>query len=168
MASVADEAAEEYDSDPEFRWTGDEDGVLFSVDSASPKSNDRVAPYPSCSHAAVVSAFPPSSPTMGSSSLAASSSCCVSSIDHSHSPPSISSALHSLLARLSQTPIAPGLGSCLAIADSGATDHMLPDKSAFISYKKTKALTLTKKLLSVNIVLFAKKVRLKLFLPCAC
>jgi hypothetical protein len=26
MASVADE---EYNSDPEFRWTGDEDGVLY-------------------------------------------------------------------------------------------------------------------------------------------
>jgi len=44
MASVADE---EYDSDPEFCWTGDEDGVLYSVDSASRKSNDRVTPYPS-------------------------------------------------------------------------------------------------------------------------
>jgi hypothetical protein len=137
MVSVADEADEEYDSDLEFRWTGDEDGVLFSVDSASHKSNDRVAPYPSCSHVAVVSAFPPSFPTMGSSSPAASSSCRVSSVDHSHSPPSISSALHSLLARLSQSPIAPGSGSRLAIADSGATDHMLPDKSAFISYKTT-------------------------------
>jgi hypothetical protein len=72
MALVADE---EYNSDPEFRWTGDEDGVLYSGDSGSCKSNDRVAPYPPCSHAAVVSASPPSSPTMGLSSLAASSSC---------------------------------------------------------------------------------------------
>jgi hypothetical protein len=38
---------------------------------------------------------------------------------------------------LSQGPIAPGSSGCLAIADSGATDHMFPDKSAFISYKTT-------------------------------
>jgi hypothetical protein len=134
MASVADE---EYNSDPEFRWTGDEDGVLYSGDSGSCKSNHRVAPYPSCSHAAVVSPSPPSFPTMGSSSPAASSSCRDSSVDHSNSPPPMSLALHSLLARLSQCPIAPGSGGRFAIADSGATDHMFPDKSAFISYKTT-------------------------------
>ena len=133
MALVVDE---KYDSDLDFHWTGDEDGVLYSVDSGSRKSNDRVAPYPSCSHAAVVSASPPSFPKMGLSSPAASLSCRDSLVDHSNSPPSISLALHSLLARrLSQCPIAPGLGGCFAIADSGATDHMLPDKSAFISNK---------------------------------
>jgi hypothetical protein len=118
--------------------TGDEDGILYSGDPSSCKSSNCIAPYPSCSHAAVVSASPPSSPTVGSSSPAASSSSRDSSVDHSNLPLSISSALHSLLARrLSQCPIAPGSGGCFAIADSGATDHMLPDKSAFISYKTT-------------------------------
>ncbi len=134
MVSVAEE---DYDFDPEFRWTGDEDGILYSVDSDSHKSNNRVSPYPSCSHAAVVSASLPSFPTMGLSSLSASLSRCDSLVDHSNSPPSISSALHSLLTRLSQCPIAPDSGGRLGIADSGATDHMFPDKSAFISYKTT-------------------------------
>jgi hypothetical protein len=134
MASVAEE---DYDSDPEFCWTGDKDGVVYSVDSNSCKSNNRVAPYPSCSHAAVVSASLPSFPPMGLSSPLASSSRRDSLVDHSDLPSSISSALHSLLARLSQCPIAPGSGGRLAIADSGATNHMFPDKSAFISYKTT-------------------------------
>jgi hypothetical protein len=130
-----------YNSDPELRWTGDEDGILDSGDPGSRKSNNCVAPYPSCSHAAVVSASPPSSPTMGLSSPAASLSCHDSLVNHFNSPLSISSALHSLLARrLSQCPIAPGLGGRFAISDSGAMDHMLPDKSAFISYKTTSIL----------------------------
>ena len=134
MVSVAEE---DYDSDSEFHWTGDKDGVLYSDDSNSCKSNNSVAPYPSCSHAAVISVSLPSFPPIGSSSPPASLSRRDSLADHSNSPPSISSALHSLLARLPQCLIAPGLGGCLAIADSGAMDHMFPDKSAFISYKTT-------------------------------
>ncbi len=126
MASVVEE---DYDSDWEFCWTGDEDGVLYSVDSNSRKSNNPVAPYPSCSHVAVVSSSLASFPLMGSSSPSASLSHRDSLVDHSSSPPSISSALHSLLARLSQCPIAPGPGGRLVIVDSGATDHVFSDKS---------------------------------------
>jgi hypothetical protein len=36
-----------------------------------------------------------------------------------------------------ECPIAPGSGGRLAIADSGATDHMFPNKFAFISCKTT-------------------------------
>jgi hypothetical protein len=74
---------------------------------------------------------------LGSSFPSASSTCRASSVTTSNSPPSISSALQSLLSKLTQSPIAPGSGSRLAIADSGATDHMFPDKTAFISYKTT-------------------------------
>jgi hypothetical protein len=40
-----------------------------------------------------------------------------------------------LLAKLLLLPTAPSSGGCLAVADSGATDHMVPNKSSFISYK---------------------------------
>ena len=83
----------------------------------------------------------PSLPSLGSSSPSASSTCRASLVTTtSNSPPSISLALQSLLAKLTLSPIAPGSGSCLAIADSGATDYMLPDKTAFISYKTTSSL----------------------------
>ncbi len=36
---------------------------------------------------------------------------------------------------MSAASILPGFGRRFTVADSGATDHMLPDKSAFISYK---------------------------------
>jgi hypothetical protein len=54
MASVAED---NFDSDDEFRWTGDESGLDYSpsVGSASRKSNARVAPYPSCHHVSVIS-----------------------------------------------------------------------------------------------------------------
>ena len=55
----------------------------------------------------------------------------------SDSPPSISTALQSILSRLYDSLISPNSSCRLAVADSGATDHMLPDKSAFISYKST-------------------------------
>jgi hypothetical protein len=36
---------------------------------------------------------------------------------------------------MSRASIAPGPGRRFAVANSGATDHMFPDKAAFISYK---------------------------------
>jgi hypothetical protein len=44
--------------------------------------------------------------------------------------------LSSLLKRLANSPVAaPITTDRLAVADTGATDHMVPDKSCFISYK---------------------------------
>jgi len=63
-----------------------------------------------------------------------------SSMAESSSPHSISTALHSLLQRLSHSSIFPDSSCRLAVADSGATDHMFPDKAAFISYKATSGL----------------------------
>ena len=126
MASVADE---DFDSDQEFRWAGDESGLEFSLPS-SRKSNASVAPYPSCSHVSVTS----SSPSLLPSALVSRRSTSLASSD---TPPSISSALQSLLSRLSTSSISPDSYRRLAVADSGATDHMFPDKSAFISYKST-------------------------------
>jgi hypothetical protein len=47
MASVTED---DFDSDEDFRWAGDESGLDYSpsVGSSSRKSNGRVAPYPSC------------------------------------------------------------------------------------------------------------------------
>ena len=134
MASVVEG---DYDSDPEFCWAGNEEGVDYSVGSTPCKSNDRFALYLSGSHSAVL-AYSPTLPSLEFSSPSASSTRRDSSVIRSDLPPSISLTLQSLLSRLSQSSIAPDPGCHLAVTDSGATDHiMFPDKSAFISYKTT-------------------------------
>ena len=133
MASVAED---DFDSDDDFRWAGDESGLDYSpsVGSSSRKSNGRVAPYPSCHHVSVISTSS-STASVGFILPSAAVSRCSSSTTHSDSPPSISTALQSILSRLYDSLISPNSSCRLAVADSGATDHMLPDKSAFISYK---------------------------------
>ena len=127
MASVAEN---DFDSDQEFRWTGDDNGFEYSpsVGSFSHKPNTCVAPYPSCFQVSVMSSSL-SLASVGSFIPSASSS---SSTAGSSSPRSISMALQSLLQRISQSSIFPDSGCRLAVADSGATDHMFPDKSAFL------------------------------------
>jgi hypothetical protein len=52
------------------------------------------------------------------------------------------SALQHLLNKLSLSPVdIPLLQGRLAVADTGATDHMVPDKSCFISYKLVSGLS---------------------------
>lgn len=52
MASVTkDLVAEEYESDDDYRWDGDESGFEFTVCTPASKSNNSVAFYfPSCNH----------------------------------------------------------------------------------------------------------------------
>ncbi len=135
MASVAED---DFDSDQEFRWTGDELRLDYSpsVGSSSRKSNARVAPYPSSNHVSVISSSP-SLVSVGLVNLSAAVSRSSSSVACLDSPPSISMALQSLLSRLSDSSISPNSSRRLAVADSGATEHMFPDKLAFISYKST-------------------------------
>jgi hypothetical protein len=135
MASVAED---DFDFDQEFCWTGDEDGFEYSpsVGSSSRKSNTRVAPYLSCFQVSLMS----SSPSSASVEFFLPSASRSSSTADTRSPHSISPALQSLLQRLSHSSISPDLSCCLAIADSGATNHMFPYKSAFISYKTTSGL----------------------------
>ncbi len=45
------------------------------------------------------------------------------------------SDLSTLIATMSKASILPGSGQHFTVADSGATNHMFPDKAAFISYK---------------------------------
>jgi hypothetical protein len=87
----------------------------------------RVAPYlPSCSHVHAV-------PSILTSAI--------SSPPHSK-PPRLSSALQHLLNKMSLSPInVPLLHGRLAVADMGATGHMVPNKSCFISYKSVSGLS---------------------------
>jgi hypothetical protein len=86
-----------------------------------------VAPYfPSCSHVCVV----PSTLTSALSSPLQAK------------PPCLLLALQHLLNKLSLSPIdVPLLHDRLAVADTGATNHMVPNKSCFISYKSVSSLS---------------------------
>ena len=120
MATVAED---EYDSGDDFRWDGDECGAMFVSSSGARKSNSTVALYPTCNHASVV---PFVAPSLGRPSLASATS--------TRSIP-LSKHLSSLITTMAARSIMPGRGSKFTVADSGATDHMFPDKGAFISYK---------------------------------
>jgi len=129
MATTAPASADEYDSDDTYRWDGDECGVVFSASTSATKSNSTVTRYdPSCNHVVVVPSCLTVAPTttMPASSASSASSRGVS----------VSKRLTSIILRMSTSSILPPSGACrFAVADSGATDHMFPDKSAFISYK---------------------------------
>ena len=117
---------DDYSSDEDlFRWTGDDDGVDFGVTLVAPsKSNPSVSLYPSCYH---VSVTPPPTGLPSLQPLPSSSSSCLVLPDR----------LQSIIRRLATSSISPDSTSRdKAVADTGATDHMFPDKSAFISYKR--------------------------------
>ena len=116
---------DEYSSDGDlFCWTGDNDGLDFGVPlGSSDKSNPSVSLYPSCSHVSVV---PSTSGLPSFSPFPSSSSSCLILPDR----------LQSVIRGLATSSISPDSTSRVAVADTGATDHMLPDKSAFISYKR--------------------------------
>jgi hypothetical protein len=50
--------AEEFDSDNNFHWVGDESGVEFGHSASMRKSNNDVAFYPSCNHVIVEVVLP--------------------------------------------------------------------------------------------------------------
>ncbi len=132
VATVADK---EYNSGDDFCWGGDEYGTGFTGPSAvGHNSNNNVALYSSCLHA-IVKATPHFLVSQDSPSMCPES--CVPSL------PSVSllrclvlsRTLSSIIARMSAASILPGSGRRFTVTDSGATDHVLPDKFAFISYK---------------------------------
>jgi hypothetical protein len=131
VTTVADE---EYDLGENFHWEGNEYGVGFTGLSAIECNyNNNVALYPSCLQA-VVEATPHFSVSQDSP-LMCPESC-------APSPPFVSllrclvlsRTLSSIIARMSAASILPGSSCRFTVANSGATDHMLPDKSTFISY----------------------------------
>jgi hypothetical protein len=109
--------AGDYESDNNFHWEGDDLGVEYD---APPKVNMRFAPYfPPCSHISIIFSMLESDL---SSNLQARQPC-------------LSPALQQLLKNLSLLPVVlPLHHGRMAVTDTGATDHMVPDKSRFISY----------------------------------
>ncbi len=116
-----------FDLDDKYHWEGDNVGVEYPPPS---NVNTRIVPYsPSCSHICVV-------PSLSTSAL---------SIHPQALQLCLLSALQHLLTKLSLSPIvAPLFHGCLAITDTGAIDHMVPDKSCFISYKSVSGLLVRK------------------------
>ncbi len=128
-------AVDKYDSDEDFCWAGDEDGLDYNGAGVNQlKSNARVAAYPtltpSCNHSQVISSRSPALSSRGHTVNATSTSCI--------SLPQLLMQTSWLLAKSSV-----GITSVggLVVVDTGATDHMLPDKSAFISYKQVVGLS---------------------------
>ena len=111
---------DEYESDEDFRWVGDESGLDYG-DVPSSKYKSSFAGYlPSCNHTQLVS----------TSCLASSSVSCISL------PQNLMTAITSLCKSSIRSPSVRGTAGNLVVADTGATDHMLPEASAFISYKR--------------------------------
>ena len=123
MVAVAD--GDEYDSGDDFRWEGDESG--FDFPGVARKSNNDVSVYPSCNHVVVEAIRPNIAPSPSAPST-------TPSVNASRSI-TLPSSLASMISTMSKASILPGFGNSFTVADSGATDHMFPDKSAFISYK---------------------------------
>jgi hypothetical protein len=124
--TVALVAEGDKDSADSFRWDGDEDGVTFE-DAHKPKASvSSYAPsYPGplCCKVSIKSFLP--SP-MG---LATQSG------DEIFLPPIL---VQSLLKAIPTT--SGGTPFCLVVADTGAIDHMVPDRGVFISYKSVHSL----------------------------
>ncbi len=110
----------DFDYDNKFHWDGDEFGAEYIPPSTG-------APYlPLCSHIRAVLSI---------------STSAISFPPHSK-PPHLLSALPHLLNKLSLSPInVPLLHGRLAVPDTGATNHMVPNKSCFISYKSVSGLS---------------------------
>jgi hypothetical protein len=125
--TAALDPVQEYESDEDFCWAGDKEGVGYCGARPSPKSNGSVAPYfnsPSCNHIRVES-IPSSPPLFRVPCLAALASQCIR----------LPKSLHHLLGQLSLSFFVRTQSGSLVVADTGSTDHMTPHKSVFISYK---------------------------------
>jgi hypothetical protein len=113
-----------FNSDDKFHWDGNDFGVKY----APSKVNMRVTPYsPLCSHVSAISSISKSALSL-----------CLQTRQ-----PCLSSALQQLLNNLSLLPVVlPLHHGRLAVADTRATDHMVPDKSCFISYTSISSLSI--------------------------
>ena len=114
---------EDKDSTDSFRWDDDENGVTFD-ETFKPK--------------AFVSSYPPSTSTLSCCwvSLENGPTCSVTQLaDDIVLPPIL---VQSLLKAIPTT--CSGTSSRFVVTDTGATDHMVPDRGAFISYKSIQGL----------------------------
>jgi hypothetical protein len=114
------------DSADSFCWDGDKDGVTYE-DTRKPKASVSIytssPPAPLCCRVSVESAL--ANPTCSATQ----------SVDNIVLPPILVQSL------LKATPTTSGGAPfCLVVADTGTTDHMVPDHGAFISYKSISGL----------------------------
>jgi hypothetical protein len=125
LAAKYNTLAEEYKSDKDFCWAGDKDGLPYNAPPASAcKSNNLVAFYPSCNYTVGMPLFPSAS-SNGLPVPAALALCSILLPKH----------LQAIIAWMMKDSISPGLGRSFLVTDTGATDHMFPNKLACISYK---------------------------------
>jgi hypothetical protein len=109
-----------------FRWDGDKDGVTFADahnSKASASSYAPPSPGPACCKVSVESALP--SPTYSATH----------SSDNIVLPPTLIQALQKAIPTTNG-----GTPFRLVVADTGATDHMVPNRGAFITYKSVHGL----------------------------
>ncbi len=130
MATLAEE---DFPLDDEWRWDGDESGLDFQGASAG-KSNDNAALYPSCLHVSLERSPNTTTSICLTTKLPAAAP---SQLPLGLSPHCIvlSSNIQAIIARMLKASILPGSSRHFTVANSGATDYMTPNKSAFILYK---------------------------------
>jgi hypothetical protein len=121
MASVA----VDYNLDDSFRWVADKDGADYVVSKPKPSPSSY---FPSCNHARLHLSSPSSPVNASLPSAILPGALSTHTID-------LPTKVPALINRLPSSTIFGTNGHCLAVAGTGATDHMFPDNSAFISYK---------------------------------
>jgi hypothetical protein len=100
LARKYDTLVKVYESDEDFHWAGDKDGLAYDAPPASScKSNNLVAFYPSCNHTAAMPLFQSAS-SNGLPVLAALALCSIILPKH----------LQAIIAWMTKDSISPGLG----------------------------------------------------------
>jgi hypothetical protein len=130
---------EKCELDDNFCWDSNKDGVAYDASPVSSrKSNNPGVFYLSCNHAAtahiglLASSITLPVPVASSST---SSICLPVPVTSSPACINLSCRLQAIIARMSRNSITPGSCRRFSTADMGATNHMFPDKMAFIPYK---------------------------------
>ncbi len=122
----------DYDLDNSFHWEGDKgdkDGVDYVVSKSNPSTSSYYY-YPLCNHAWLHLSSPSSPLALSIRSVILPRGSSTHKID-------LPKKVRDLISCLPKSTIFGTTGHCwhcFAVADTGATDHMIPDKPAFISY----------------------------------
>ena len=122
---------ESYDSGDEYDYEGKYEGSVYSGSAGKPRNNVNVYPQASHNTAELICPDPDTSCRRTTSPMDPKGARTV------HLPKHVLALLNNPPTQ-STAPIRPHHGSDppnLIVADTGATDHMLPEKSAFISYR---------------------------------
>jgi hypothetical protein len=135
LTAHALDVLEDFASDDNFSWDGDKSSKDYVDHSRKP--NNSTALYPSCCLVAVhplprVNPFELPKATPNSMTKPSSSS---TDAPTTNGIITLSRHLRQLIQQVSHASIGGFPSKCFAVYDTGATDHMLPEKAAFISYK---------------------------------